>query len=373
MNRHANLEAALARHPCDIIESMVDELVPALVDPKTADRAFWSRYHAYRRLRQEETRPEDPIRPDDQVEARMKRDDPFEIVYLYEIARDGEIWSWFRGACPRPGTPEYESNKQFFSADCSVRSDLRRRGIGASWLPLIVELMDRHGCTILNADTEEESGHAFLRWLGAEEKLTGAENRLDLTRVDWAMVERWIKEGAGRSPETRLEVYDGRLPEALWSDFSRQMTPIFNTMPFDDLDHGDIVITPDNLREWYAVMDIGDERHHVVIAREPDGVMAGVTDMTWAPFRPTVIEQEFTGVDPAARGRGIGKWIKAAMLAHVRDLYPDLRWVITGNASSNAPMLAINKRLGFREYRAGSEYQIARDAVAARVRQASRG
>jgi GNAT superfamily N-acetyltransferase len=347
---------------------MVRELVPALIDPKTASRDFWTRYHVYRRLRHKETRPDDPIRPDDQTEARIKRDDPFEIVYLYEIAREGETLSLFRGSSIRPGTPEYESNKQFFETDISVRSDHRRQGIGASWLPLVIELMDRHGCTVLNLATEEPSGHAFLKWLGAEEKLTGAENRLDLADVDWSMVRRWISEGVRRSPDTRLEIHDGRVPEALWEDFSRQLTPLFNTMPFENLDHGNVVITPDNLREWYAQMDIGNESHYVVIAREPDGVIAGVTDMTWAPFRPTVIEQEFTGVVLAARGRGIGKWIKAAMLAHVRELYPDLRWVVTGNAGSNAPMLAINKRLGFREYRAGSEYQIRRDRVAARVK-----
>ncbi len=347
---------------------MVGDIVPMLVDPKTASRDFWTRYHAYRRLRQKETRPDDPIRPDDQVEARMRRDDPFEIVYLYEMQRDGQMWSWFKGSTLRPGTPEYDTNKQFFWVDCSVRKDVRRRGIATSWIPLVVDLLDRHGCTVLNVDTEQESGHAFLRWLGAEEKLTGAENRLDLKDVDWRMVERWITEGAEHSPQTRLEVYDGRLPEELWDDYSRQLTPIVNTLPYENLDHGDEVITPDNFREWYAQMDIGNERHHVVIAREPDGVIAGVTDMTWAPFRPMVIEQELTAVLPSARGRGIGKWIKATMLLHVRQLYPDLRWVSTGNASSNAPMLSINRRLGFKQYRAGSEYQISRQRLAARLK-----
>jgi len=42
--------------------------------------------------------------------------------------------------------------------------------------------------------------------------------------------------------------------------------------------------------------------------------------------------------------------------------------VSTDNAGSNAPMLAINKKIGFRQYRAGTEYQMTRDQVAARVR-----
>jgi GNAT superfamily N-acetyltransferase len=93
-----------------------------------------------------------------------------------------------------------------------------------------------------------------------------------------------------------------------------------------------------------------------------------MTDVTWAPYRRTIVEQMLTGVRPDARGRGIGKWIKAVMLDHIRTLYPDAQWVSTGNAASNAPMLAINQKLGFKPYRSGSEYQIARDELGARVR-----
>jgi ribosomal protein S18 acetylase RimI-like enzyme len=77
------------------------------------------------------------------------------------------------------------------------------------------------------------------------------------------------------------------------------------------------------------------------------------------------VEQWFTGVDPAYRGRGLGKGLKAAMLRYCRDRYGDLRWVRTGNSTTNASMLAINERLGFREYRRYTTYQIARDALAA--------
>jgi len=103
------------------------------------------------------------------------------------------------------------------------------------------------------------------------------------------------------------------------------------------------------------------------MTREPDGVISGMTDVNWAPYRRTLIEQQFTGVLPAARGRGIGKWIKAAMLLHVRELYPDAEWVVTGNAHSNAPMLKINRTMGFKAYRTGVEYQMTRDELGARI------
>ena len=100
-----------------------------------------------------------------------------------------------------------------------------------------------------------------------------------------------------------------------------------------------------------------------MVTREPDGTISGITDITWAPYRSAFIEQRFTGVRPEARGRGLGKWIKAAMLLHIRDLYPGTRWIATGNARSNAPMLKINRALGFKPYRIGNEYQIIRDRL----------
>jgi hypothetical protein len=50
-------------------------------------------------------------------------------------------------------------------------------------------------------------------------------------------------------------------------------------------------------------------------------------------------------------------WIKADMLCRLRAERPDMTEVITGNAASNAHMLQINTRLGFRPYRAGAEWQ----------------
>jgi GNAT superfamily N-acetyltransferase len=113
-------------------------------------------------------------------------------------------------------------------------------------------------------------------------------------------------------------------------------------------------------------MDAQGMSEYTMLTREPDGVISGITDVQYAPYQPTMIHQGFTGVRADARGRGLGKWLKAAMLLHVRDLYPQLEVVITENAGSNAPMLAINTRMGFKQYRAGTEYQITRDELYAR-------
>ena len=340
---------------------------PARVDFKSAEADFWKRYHAYRRVRRQESRPGDPLRPDELEERWLKRDSPFEIRYAYEQTANGVLLSLLSGSTMKPDTPEYESNKHLFGMDLYVRPEARRQGIGSPWFPLVIELMDAHACTTLGLWTEEPSGHAFLKWLGAEARFTGAENRLNLANVDWSMVDRWVAEGQRRSPHTRLELYDGPLPETMWEEFAPQLTMLLNTVPLEELDHGDIVVTADHMRDFYSRLEIADERLHTVIAWEPEGTISAVSDTSWAPHRPTIIEQRFTGVRPDARGRGLGKWTKAAMLLHLRELYPHAQWVATANAGSNAPMLAINKKLGFKQFREGTEYQISRDALAARM------
>src|SRR5258708_4957238 len=108
---------------------MVKDLVPAPVDANSASADFWHRYHAFRRERHLEDRPDDPVVPDGVVETMMRHERQFEIQYRYEIARDGEMLSWFGCGTVKPGAPGYESNRHLMGADVEVRRDQRRRGI----------------------------------------------------------------------------------------------------------------------------------------------------------------------------------------------------------------------------------------------------
>jgi GNAT superfamily N-acetyltransferase len=349
---------------------MVGELKPVPVDPLRADRAFWTRYHVLRRTRHSELRPDDPLEPDEVTEARMKKPNPFDEDHYFEISRDGSMVSWFTASNATPRNPEYETNKHLLWGDLFVMPDHRRQRVATSWLPTIVQLMKEHGATVLGMTASHDEAHAFLKSLGATAKLAEVESRLKLAEVDWEMMQRWVDEGRRRSPDTRLEIYDRRLPEELLEKFSEERTKLLNTMPFENLDIGDIIVTPERIHDEYDRMEATGEVNHDVITWEPDGSISAMTDVTWGPYRRTLIEQQFTGVRPDARGRGLGKWIKAAMLLHIRELYPDAEWIATGNAGSNAPMLKINRAMGFKPYREHVDYQVTRDVLEERIRTA---
>jgi len=70
-----------------------------------------------------------------------------------------------------------------------------------------------------------------------------------------------------------------------------------------------------------------------------------------------------TGVYPEYRGKGLGRWLKAAMLDRIMKEHPEIKYVRTQNADMNAAMLKINNDLGFQPYNAITTWQIDIDKV----------
>jgi mycothiol synthase len=341
---------------------MLTEFVPG-----AASREEWQAFHTLRRAEHQETRPDRSPEPDDAAEVDLTYPDSTHELHFYLEWRDGQAVGRLRTRVTRAGTPEYESNKHLMWASGWVLPSHRRHAIASGWLPPILDRMDAHGARVLSANARVEDGHGFLHWLGAERKLTERISRLDLRQLDWSMVERWIEEGEGRSPDSRLHFYPHRNPSELIPELCQAFTDLLNTMPFEDQDHGDIVMTPEQVLEAYAKMDATGASNDTCVIRDPDGSIVALSDVFSAPHEPEFIDQGFTGVRPDARGRGLGKWVKAAMLARIRRRYPRARWIITGNAHSNDPMLAINDALGFRPTRMVTVYQVDRDVIAEKI------
>jgi GNAT superfamily N-acetyltransferase len=87
------------------------------------------------------------------------------------------------------------------------------------------------------------------------------------------------------------------------------------------------------------------------------------TEVFWDPGQPELIEQGDTAVLPVWRGRGFAKWLKAAMLQHMRKAKPQARWIRTTNADSNAVMLRINEGLGFKPFTLTTTWQVGLSTV----------
>lgn len=332
--------------------------------PREATPEDWTAYHAFRLQRHLEFDASEPYVDDAPTEQAMKRDEPFYFERRF-VVRDGDgVVGMTYGSAPKPNSPEYESGKHILWVGGGAIESARKRGVGRALMRKALATADEYQTRVLSLYSEEQDGIAALEHIGAEVKQLERRSRLDLTSLDWDMADQWVQELADRSPDTKLEMYADKMPDSFLEEYCSARTVLMNLMPWDDLEHGDIVIVPEDFREMYARLAFTNSEHHTLISREPDGSITGITDISWRPSAPQKVSQWFTGVHPDARGRGVGKALKARMLQLVRERYPEAQWMSTENSSTNGAMLAINNMLGFKEHRIGRSFQIERDTLA---------
>ncbi len=188
------------------------------------------------------------------------------------------------------------------------------------------------------------SAHAFWTGLGAELRYTEQESRLDLASVDPELMARWIAAGPA---DLELVHWARRCPEDR-IDALVATANAMNDAPTDDLEMADTIVDAAMVRAEIEARAACGLEYRGVLAVTAGGEAAGTTEVFVNRHRPAASWQWSTVVLPAHRGRGIGRWLKAAMWQRLRATEPEVTALQTGNAASNAHMLAINVEMGFR-------------------------
>lgn len=245
----------------------------------------------------------------------------------------------------------------------------RRRGLGTLLLDRSACVAERQGLRLVIGRTRDNvpAGAEFCRQFGADPAQVGRENRLDLRAVDRALVDRWIAAGPVRAPGYRLRFVAGRTPPEL-ADRVAEVLNVMNTAPRDELDVSDMVVTAELLSQYEEAAARSGHGHWAYYAvDEATDRFVGMTDISIRPGTPDRVHVGDTAVDPAHRGKGLGKWLKAAITRKIMDELPGVRWVITWNAGSNDAMLAINNQLGFRPAAVTTTWQLGTTDLRARL------
>ncbi len=258
-----------------------------------------------------------------------------------------------------------EENKHLAQIEINVLPAYRRQGLGRRMLALVAETARAENRSLLLIGTYDRipAGEAFLLRIGAKKGLESHVNQLRIEELDRSLLDRWLQGGNENAPEYELGFWDGPYPEEQLSAIAR-LIDLTNQQPRGDLAIEDMHMTSEQLRqnEW-SFMERGVQRWTYYLIEKTTENFAGYTEVSWSPNRPEILYQSMTGVFPDHRNKGLGRWLKAAMLDKVIKDRPQVKVVRTGNADSNAPMLKINRELCFKPYMASAIWQVEVDRV----------
>src|SRR4051794_28927106 len=76
--------------------------------------------------------------------------------------------------------------------------------------------------------------------------------------------------------------------------------------------------------------------------------VVGATITTVASREARAAEQHDTAVLPGQRGGGLARWMKARQTLRLHELFPRVESVTVTVDQRNAPMLAVNRAVGYR-------------------------
>ncbi len=261
-----------------------------------------------------------------------------------------------------------ETNRDQAEIDVYVRADRRREGIARALLQPAVEAANADGRIIINGGgVTDADASAFCEALGAERKITERKSRMVLADVDRPMLEDWVVKAKERAEGYSLLRWDGPVPDEYLDKFVA-LTMVMNTAPRDDLEMDDWMHTAERQREGEQRALAHGRRWWTVVARHDESdELAGFTEFLFPPSDPKAAWQEATAVDPVHRDKGLGRWLKAANCLRLFEDRPEVEYVDTWNAYSNAPMLGINIAMGFEVIKSFSAYQIRTEALRTRL------
>jgi GNAT superfamily N-acetyltransferase len=208
---------------------------------------------------------------------------------------------------------------------------------------------------------------AWARRNGFELGLVDVQRRLALP-VPTARLDELAAEAAAHHKAYTLRSFTGPVPDDLVEEWTALGAILATEAPMGDIQREEEVADVDRYRAEEALVERQGRAKVSTGAQGPDGRLVAYTDLVLTVHEPERAYQWGTLVRPDHRGHRLGLAVKVANVRLLQETYPQVSTVVTYNADVNAPMVAVNERLGFVPVQWMGEVQKRLDGGAPRLR-----
>lgn len=224
----------------------------------------------------------------------------------------------------------------------TVAPERRRAGIGRELLERIESVARNHHHRVALSGTDERRPRAmrFLEAAGYQEAEREWQSTLDLTTWDrqpWQTAKTsMLESGITVTSVAALQAEGVDWLDPLHDLYTTAEQDIPSVLPIERTSLAEFEALAISSRK--AIPD-------AFLVAVDGGEFVGLTQPEKVANRPEAIAQELTATRASHRGRGIATGLKVMALEWAQD--NGFERVRTYNAQSNAPMLAVNAKLGF--------------------------
>ncbi|MHA2363388.1 MAG: hypothetical protein ACXAC7_05485 [Candidatus Hodarchaeales archaeon] len=266
-----------------------------------------------------------------------------------------------------------EDNTHMVWMSMYIVPEMRGKGLELEFLKEAYKIGRKENRTILSSGTEHKEINEFWENLGAKSGLTERIFRLYVNTVEKEKITETLAEVEKKTPEIDLLFYKNDIPEDIIESVAELQTSVgkvlYDNLKLQEQEITEWIITPDRIKDNLSKNKEQNHSYWILIALDKtNNMLVGYTEIWRQDYLDLVINQEMTGVITGYHSKGIAKRLKYQMLIYILEI-TGVKFIQTGNANINAPILHINKQMGYKLFREGYDWRISLDEIEKKINQ----
>ncbi|MFH1686890.1 MAG: hypothetical protein ABIE70_05140 [bacterium] len=279
------------------------------------------------------------------------------------ILEDDNIIGWIDFTARNVGTPDQVAFPRFNILPASIPDELVR--LITTW---ILDHLRRYDAEIMFHVAWDERSVAIAENWGGRQFSRSEKFVLHRDRANRDQMEQYLGEASRTNDDLEMKFFVN-LPDELFDDYIALLSEAMADIPEEEDSGMPKRVDVESVRrhnQWRRANDID---LHQAILFDHDNRMAGLTEVTVGARAPKLADQMMTAVARQYRGRGLAKWLKAAMFLELEKTRPKIEQTITWMRAINEPIQHINAWMGFELERLAREFRVPREGLETYLKQ----